>query len=347
MISAGHQATCGVTAEGAVKCWGRNDNGHLGVGLDGDVPSPTAVSGLDSGVVSVSTSGGYGGMHSCALKSSGAVLCWGDNTYGQLGIGSDGERLVPTLVPGLEAGAVAITTGGCKSCALTADGVVLCWGWNECDDDYTDTEASAKRVPARVPGLNSNAVAVSAGGHQTCAIDAKKAVWCWGLDFGSKPANPVPVARRVAGLQSDVVAISLGGLHACALTSVGGVWCWGDGSSSQIPGTGTTSAAVPVPPLDSGIVAISAGWRNNYALPSSGGMLFWGLQDGSYYSTSYPQFVHPDMADIKTISSGYSHSCGFTADGIARCWGKYSNGELGCAEVSNYGFVCDKVYGFP
>jgi alpha-tubulin suppressor-like RCC1 family protein len=34
------------------------------------------------------TSLSSGFMHSCALLVVGSVLCWGDNSYGQLGIGS-------------------------------------------------------------------------------------------------------------------------------------------------------------------------------------------------------------------------------------------------------------------
>ncbi|MCL2825495.1 MAG: hypothetical protein FWD57_16000, partial [Polyangiaceae bacterium] len=57
---------------------------------------PTAVDGLSSGVSAIAA----GGNHTCALKSTGAVVCWGWNKDGQLGVGTQTDRLVPTPVVG-------------------------------------------------------------------------------------------------------------------------------------------------------------------------------------------------------------------------------------------------------
>ncbi|PKQ30520.1 MAG: hypothetical protein CVT62_13450 [Actinobacteria bacterium HGW-Actinobacteria-2] len=95
-ISAGAYTTCGITSSGGVDCWGVNYNGTLGHSPS-DVPSssiPLAISELSS-VTSVSV----GDSHVCAV-SSGAAMCWGTNSSGQVGSENQSEY-VPFAVPGL------------------------------------------------------------------------------------------------------------------------------------------------------------------------------------------------------------------------------------------------------
>ena len=69
-------------------------------------------------------------QHSCALRKAGDVLCWGKNTYGQLGNGgrTDSPRL--SKVRGLT-GVKQVEVGRDFSCALRTNGSVMCWGNNE------------------------------------------------------------------------------------------------------------------------------------------------------------------------------------------------------------------------
>lgn len=82
---------------GAVKCWGSNANGQLGDGTTTKRLTPVQVSGLTFGVVAIAASGG---ATTCALLSTGAVKCWGANTHGEVGDGTQTDRLVPTQVSG-------------------------------------------------------------------------------------------------------------------------------------------------------------------------------------------------------------------------------------------------------
>ena len=70
-----------------------------------------------------------GDFHTCALLANGAVRCWGQNWFGQLGDGTTTNRTTPATVSGLS-GATAVTAGGYHTCALLGDGTVRCWGWN-------------------------------------------------------------------------------------------------------------------------------------------------------------------------------------------------------------------------
>ena len=134
-IAAGQYHTCALTAVGGVKCWGYNHYGQLGVtdnnGNDNPNPRPIDVPGLGSGIVAIAG----GELHTCALTAVGAVKCWGDNYYGQLGVtdnnGNHNPNPTPIDVPGLGSGVAALALGANYTCVLTAAGGVECLGNNE------------------------------------------------------------------------------------------------------------------------------------------------------------------------------------------------------------------------
>jgi len=90
------QRSCAVGVSGALYCWGANGSGQAGDGTTSFAYTPVAVVGLPGPVARVATTP----TATCALLTSGGVLCWGDGTYGQLGRGNLGlSSLVPQEVP--------------------------------------------------------------------------------------------------------------------------------------------------------------------------------------------------------------------------------------------------------
>ncbi|MBK7863848.1 MAG: hypothetical protein IPJ65_35625 [Archangiaceae bacterium] len=129
-ITAGDAHVCALTTAGGLKCWGSLSEGQLG---DGTVPgltfhraTPGDVTGLTSGVASVSA----GGSHSCAVTTTGALRCWGSNRNGEIGDGTMARRLTPVTVTGLGSGVATVSAGADHTCALTAAGLLKCWGGN-------------------------------------------------------------------------------------------------------------------------------------------------------------------------------------------------------------------------
>ena len=85
-LGGGH--TCAILASGALRCWGMNYDGQLGYGEGdaiGDNELPSSVGDVPLGDAAVHVEASY--AHTCVIVSSGAVRCWGNNNYGQLGYG--------------------------------------------------------------------------------------------------------------------------------------------------------------------------------------------------------------------------------------------------------------------
>lgn len=89
--------TCALTRTGGVECWGPNRDGQLGNGSTTDSSRPVEASDLTSGVLTVA----IGGSHTCAITKDHRLKCWGANSAGQLGNGSNANSPTPVDVRGL------------------------------------------------------------------------------------------------------------------------------------------------------------------------------------------------------------------------------------------------------
>lgn len=96
-VSAGDRYACARRRTGGVLCWGINERGQLGDGTTITRSRPSAVMGLSD---AVGLARGIG-LHACALRATGGVVCWGFNSAGQLGDGTVVERHAPVAVLGL------------------------------------------------------------------------------------------------------------------------------------------------------------------------------------------------------------------------------------------------------
>jgi alpha-tubulin suppressor-like RCC1 family protein len=93
-VSAGQSHTCAIMLDGTLWCWGSNDSGQLGDNTLDSKSTPVAV--VTSGQTWAMVAAGV--THTCALATGGSLWCWGDNSAGQLGIGSNQPREIPTRV---------------------------------------------------------------------------------------------------------------------------------------------------------------------------------------------------------------------------------------------------------
>jgi alpha-tubulin suppressor-like RCC1 family protein len=100
-VSTGYSHTCGETTDNRAYCWGLNSTGELGDGTTTRRLTPVAVAGgRFFSQVSVGGSEFSGGSHTCAKTPGAVAYCWGSNGYGQLGDGTQTDRLTPVPVAG-------------------------------------------------------------------------------------------------------------------------------------------------------------------------------------------------------------------------------------------------------
>ncbi|MCL2825403.1 MAG: RCC1 repeat-containing protein, partial [Polyangiaceae bacterium] len=328
------------------------DHGQVGSGYEPEPggagfwywvrPYPETV--LGSGVAAIDC----GGEHTCAVGTSGALWCWGDNTYGQLGDTSVLTKRSPTIVPGFSQKAVAVSLGEHHSCVITTQGTVWCWGRNHLGQlGINSTQAIVG--PTQVTELGSGVKTISSHGNHTCAITAAGGVMCWGynatgqLGDNSKVNSLVP--KAVTGLDSGVKAIACGGNHTCAITSTGHAMCWGHNALGQLGNDNLTDRLVPTHVSTSSVIAgISAATCSTCALTQSGSVMCWGC--GWCGSLNVLTTVDGLESGVRSIFSGYEVSCALTFGGSALCWGDGYFGQLGNGLPDP---VCEPeaVYGFP
>ena len=236
-ITTGVAHTCGLVAGGVAYCWGLNNYGQLGSGNTNSGRVPVAVTG---GLTFQSLSaGGYFAGHTCGITTSGAAYCWGDNSAGQLGIGSldVSAHSQPAAVSG---GLVlaSVTAGlGQHTCARTAAGVAYCWGLNSYGALGNGTQAQSA-VPVAVSGGIAFAQLIAGGyiGH-TCGLKSDATGYCWGENEVGAIGDGTTVDRLVPVLVAGSIgftSLDAGYRHTCGRASAGKIYCWGSNRAGQL-----------------------------------------------------------------------------------------------------------------
>jgi alpha-tubulin suppressor-like RCC1 family protein len=241
--------TCAVLTTGEVRCWGQGDSGQLGYGcaanigdgtvtcasLNDSVPLGTTVEQVDAG-----------SFHTCALLSTGAIRCWGDNEYGQLGYGhmnnlGDNPNEVGTDIS-IQGSVAKIFAGGQHSCALMSDSSVRCWGrglYGQLGNNAPDTLPS----PPATAVLLGSALAsdMTSEDHHNCAVLTTDRVRCWGrssegqIGYGTTESLGDDAQDMIVDLPlQDIERAVAGGSHSCALSRSGEVFCWGRAMEGQL-----------------------------------------------------------------------------------------------------------------
>jgi alpha-tubulin suppressor-like RCC1 family protein len=303
--------------------------------------------------------------HSCALGLTGKIRCWGDDTFGQLGVG---RPQAPGVVQSagalplvdLASPATSVSAGATHTCALLDGGRVSCWG-DESDGKLgygrvLPVGAVASPSAARAVSIGSLATAVVAGGTHTCAILDRGTVRCWGnndfgqLGYGTPGAvgdDEAPSSVGALQFAEPVIQLALGVDHTCALTSAGNVYCWGENFLGQL-GRGTFEGGGPFERADTlepvalggPVRSISAGFLTTCAIRVDGNAFCWG--DNAFGQLGYP---HTDTIGdderpvdagplsvgprLQKLVLGQGLTCGLYSGGAVKCWGFNGTGQLG------------------
>jgi alpha-tubulin suppressor-like RCC1 family protein len=377
IVAAGSEHSCAITA-GVLSCWGSNGDGQLGDGTFDDALVAVPVADVDAGFVNADvTAVTAGGAHTCAI-TSGTLYCWGDNSSGRLGDGTDSGRTVPTRVADVDGGftnadVTAVAAGADHTCAISS-GTVYCWGDNGTGrlGDGTTTE---RLVPTRVADVtggftNADVTAVAAGDRHSCAV-ADGIVHCWGRnsdgqlgdDGGSNSSVAVRVADVTGGFtNADATAVAAGADHSCAIAD-GSAYCWGSNENSQLGDDSGDGSSTPVRVIDVtggftnvSVAAVTIGPDGIHTCALTTSVIHcWGanddeqIGDGTSDERGEPTAAGDvsggfTNASVTSIAAGDGHTC-VVADGRLYCWGSNSYGQLGdgttASQSTAVGVCCD------
>ncbi|MDB5910414.1 MAG: hypothetical protein JWP34_4528 [Massilia sp.] len=104
-VTAGDNHTCATRTNGTLWCWGLDSYGQLGLGAD--LSNRTIPVQVGAATDWLSATGGL--AHTCGRRAGKSVWCWGRDNSGQLGLGDNNDRNVPTQITGFQA--QRVTTG--------------------------------------------------------------------------------------------------------------------------------------------------------------------------------------------------------------------------------------------
>ena len=355
-VDVGGFGTCGLSDTGAVYWWGSFSFGDPmddSKYMTSDKPFA-----LGGGLTFTAVSGG--GWHSCGRTISGAAYCWGMNSAGQLGSGAQANWKSGSKTPVAVAGGLtftAVSAGSDHSCGVTTTGAAYCWGSNY-SGQLGNLVIGYSTTPVPVTG-GLTFTTVSAGSDHSCGVTTTGAAYCWGANYSGQLGNglytdsitPVAVAGGfsfAAVSAGSAISVPVLEEHTCGVTPAGAVYCWGGNHSGQLGDESTTDSTTPVAVAgDLTFAIVSAGGGYSCAVTTSGAAYCWGNNDtgqlgnGSTTKTSRPVAVAGGIT-FATVASGPSegatsqtsedsaaHTCGITGVGLAYCWGRNSNGELG------------------
>ncbi len=216
LVAHGSNHVCVRKIDATALCWGYNFDGELGDGTNTDQtePTPVLVSKGGTALTPVATlTGGY--FSTCARMSDGTARCWGSNSNGQLGDGSETglPSYSPVTVVATAAGGAALTgiqsiaSGDAHACGLMSDATLHCWGRNgdgEIGDGTSDdTRSIQTQVLVSLGGAPlANVLEVATGDATTCARTADGLAYCWGRNGVGQTGDgttttPRPSPRRV------------------------------------------------------------------------------------------------------------------------------------------------------
>ena len=277
-----------------------------------------------------------GGSFTCALRTDGVTVCWGNELAGP-------------IAPPPEERLVSISAGGGSACGLRADGSIFCW-----TDDREVHPLAVSEVPPDGPFTS-----ITTSDSHACALRPDGEAVCWGgTDWGE--ASPPPGERFTAidsnwrqtcGLRHDgaavcwgyrgyplatpsgrFTAIGVGFDYACGLMDDGEVRCW---TRDWYSSADEVVSPIPnfIPPPAGPFTSISVGYGHACALRADGEAACWGYRTevkppsrglSNHRSVTFPekgQSTPPPGERFTSVSVGPLHTCGLREDGSAVCWG--------------------------
>jgi alpha-tubulin suppressor-like RCC1 family protein len=252
-VAAGGDFSVALASDGSLWSFGANWTGQLGDNTVQDHYFPTRVDTSNVGSSNAWIAVDAADRHALGITADGRLWAWGNNDFGQLGLGSTGtSRLRPTQV-GTATDWVSVAAGTFHTVAIKADGSLWAWGLN--DQRQINGAGGTVSAPVRI-GTATDWTVVSAGYCHSVALKRNGTAYAWGCNdggqLGTNNVTPSASPTRVCNdsskgcFSNHYVAVSSGAGHSVALKDDGTVWSWGDNSHGELGTGNTTRSLLPI-----------------------------------------------------------------------------------------------------
>jgi alpha-tubulin suppressor-like RCC1 family protein len=341
-VSLGFSHSCAILDDDSVKCWGRNEAGQLGYNDQVDRGGQASQMGdnlarVDLGTNRKAKSLALGYSHTCAILDDDSMKCWGDNSRGQLGIGSTVNQSRAPLM-GVDFGGRKVLSafaGVAHTCARLDDSSLRCFGDNfrgqlglfmNPGEFFIPSPTQAVSLGTGLTALGQN---VGSSSGVSCALVAGGRIKCWGANqsgslgtcwalnssgvagscwspgftgptdaYGNR-ANEMGQNLPFVDLGTwNAVGISSGNNFSCSVSLSGQVKCWGENDKGQLGLGNTTSRGLTQNTMGANLPNVNLG-----ALSSS----------------------------VRHLALGEDHACALLSDSAqtVKCWGSNQYRQLG------------------
>ncbi|MBI5778135.1 MAG: hypothetical protein HZA49_01595 [Planctomycetes bacterium] len=337
--------------------WGDDYCGKLGVRKDDFLPvgalTKLNIAGGDWQVVAC------GQNYTMAIDSAGLLWAWGENYYGQLGLGditkneslykfipvSNSERKVPYVNSPIKVGAdndywKTVSCGLGHTVAIKSDGTIWAWGDNS-NGELGIGNAIRQFSPVQV-SAETTWEKIRCSDWHTFAIKTDGTLWAWGnnnngqLGLGDLISRTTPTK---IGTESDWKTVDSRNGHILAIRADGTLWAWGKNDYGQL-GLGDT--VVHISPVQIGKAnnwkMVACGDDYTLAIKTDGTLWAWGKNDyGQLGLNNIVNHISPvqvgNATNWKHISCGGLHTLALKTDNTLWVWGNNSDGQLGLQSV--------------
>jgi len=337
-IAVGGYHICALLDNGSVKCWGLNSSGQLGLedtNSRGDAANemsdflPVVKLGTNRTARNI-VAGGY---HTCALLDNGSVKCWGQNDFGQLGLGDINNRgdaagemgdNLTAVDLGTGRTAKSLSAGIYHTCAILDNNSVKCWGRNGFGQlglggiahRGNDANEMGDNLPAVDLGTNRTARSIVTGVFHTCALLDNYTVKCWGYNNNGQLGKGDTTTRGSGanemgdnltaidfGTNRTVRSITAGQYHNCVILDNVTTKCWGYNAAGELGLEDTNNRGDAANEMGDNLTAVSLGTNRT----------------------------------ARSITTGGFHNCAILDNGTTKCWGRNGSGQLGTGDVASRG----------
>ncbi|KAG9275616.1 putative E3 ubiquitin-protein ligase HERC6 [Astyanax mexicanus] len=280
-VACGQEHSLALCDSGQVFSWGAGGEGQLGLSTPVSKSSKPVLIQIPMILPIPVVQIACGNIHSLALTKGGEVFSWGQNSYGQLGLGKSVPlQPVPAVIPALiGVPVIQISAGGEHTLALSCSGQVFCCGANSAGQlGLNRTDEKGRFGVCAVPALRRLPVAyISCGAAHTAVLTKDGEVYTFGDgahgQLGHSSTSRELLPRKVEDIDGPAKQVTCGSHHTLVLMSSGVLYAFGHGVRGQL-GNGSGKDSLQPVRLDElwkdlavkiqAEMRISSGWNSNF-----------------------------------------------------------------------------------